>query len=186
MTRYNSQTYLDEWCATLNYPRVHDAIFDAFVMNASAGMTLDLCASTGLLGRRVRDVLDEPVWALEGDDDAVDRGFAAGVYDHDYYPVVPLRITPDTLDDFLTLVKSYGTVNVLARRCFTELSEVVPLWALRDGLHQAGVQCIILEGEKQSRRSRHPLGSADSLMYAFESRYHVKSLRGDVRVLWRH
>lgn len=181
--RYNDQQYLEQWRASRAFPRIHDAIFDACVQWMPDLPFVDLCGSTGLLGRRIHDVLGLKGCGIDADTDAITRGLQAGVYGDDL-PIRHQLITPDTLPDMSMWLRDHNVQTVVARRCFCVISEKCPLPLVQDLFLDLGVTTIILEGQKRDGRAVHPVGSADQQAEAFD-RFTVRFSARDVRVLTR-
>lgn len=160
--RFDATEYVDTWKATGRFPAIHDRI-TALVreeVSPSEGTVLDLCASTGLLGRRLADC-GYTVTAVQEPGPATMTGVAAGVYDP--VDLLALRIAPDTVGEFLRHVEDHEVRTIVARRCFPELWEAlsdVEFGVMARGLVDAGVRRIVLEGRVASHRSTHPLATA--------------------------
>lgn len=188
--RFNDQAYVEAWKRDRTYPRIHNAIYQACVDRLDGTTVLDLCCSTGLLGRRIADCLALPVVAFDGDTDAVNRGLAAGVFSPPCaIPVLCQRLAPDTMPGFLGFLGEHHVTQVVARRCLCDLSEVVPLPDLAAALHAVGVARIVLEGRKLDSRAVHPVGSADAQAAGLTSHFQDVTPHGrygkDVRILVR-
>jgi len=172
--RFNGQERLDEWSDHGIFPKIHDYIYEAAMMElplpSAATRVADLCCSTGLLGARMRSS-GYKVAFLEADTDAIVRGRAAGTFAED-----PLRegfIDEDTIKDTGSWLSGNEVDIILARRCLCVLSERVPLPVVAEVFAEAGVTAILLEGQKILSTSVHPFGSADAQAEGLSSHYDV-------------
>jgi len=172
--RFDSQEHLDAWLADGTYPKIHDWIFDEGLMElplpAEVGRLADLCCSTGLLGARFREA-GYDVAFIEGDSKAIERGRAAGTYGDD--PLWEGNINEANIAEVGTWMKDTGIDAVVARRCLCVLSEKVALTVVADVFADAGVRCILLEGQKISTTSVHPFGSGESQAEGMSNRYRI-------------
>lgn len=181
--RYDSIEYLREWKESGQYPRIHDQIFHvarAFLSVGSSNV-VDLCASTGLLGRRVINELNIPCLAIEANSQSIQNGYEYGAYDHDYQ-AIEFNITDDALELLEQTLRRNVTTDILARRCFYELAETVDLSELSTCFKRAGVRQIIMEGHKY-RAGNNPLVRADEQAFQFLNYYDEIVATHDVRVL---
>lgn len=182
--RFNDPGYVDAWRTARHYPPIHDDMMWAATewIDPRHDKVLDLCSSTGLLGRRVRDRLRVPACAVEADTTAIRHGVDAGVYGPDL-PVLALQITNESLPTLLGFLDAEEPTVVLARRCILELDPFVDLGALARGFAQHGVRRIILEGHKVSVRVTNPLVPADAQAARLCPPYQVQGVLNDVRML---
>jgi hypothetical protein len=161
VTRFDDPAYVDAWAQRRRFPLIHHGIVSTVrtEVDPDGETVLDLCSSTGLLGRQLVDVGHYRVVALEQPGPALDRGRQAGVYDG--IPVLAMRLEPDTVDEFLTWLGVEQVTTVVARRCFPELHDAFgdEFGAFAAGLAQSGVRRIVLEGRIASSRSVHALGT---------------------------
>lgn len=179
--RFDDPQLVHRWRSEGQFPAIHRKVFEAASIHAE-GAVLDLCSSTGLLGRRMVDELGFTCCALEGDQRAVSAGIAAGVYNATL-PVLCLRITPGSLATLHDWCRGHEVRTVVARRCFPELSESVDLNDLREAFARAGIERIILEGRVASARTTHPLGRVQNEVDALAPTYSVRTGGGNIRVL---
>jgi predicted TPR repeat methyltransferase len=173
------QENIDAWSARREYPRIHDAMFGAFVSRAFPvdGAVLDIGCSTGLLGRRIADTGTTVVWA-DGDADATSRGQAAGIIGSLWLG----RMNPDTWPDLCQFIRDEGVTLVVARRILCVLSDAVPTDQIADGFADAGVTAVLLEGQKVDGRSVQPNARADEQADYLADRFPRRAdCGGDVR-----
>lgn len=179
------QSNLDDWKARHVYPKIHDAIFAAYLNHCvgDRGCTLDLGCSTGLLGRRIADTGASVVWA-DGDGNAAQRGTEAGVIDAAYGRLWCRKLDPDSWPDFVNWLRGFDVRTVVARRVLCVLSDVVPADVIRQGFADAGVRTILLEGQKVDKRSvQRNARAGDQVAYLSPDFGLIRNCGGDVRLL---
>lgn len=186
--RYNDQAYVEAWQSGRRYPTIHNAIFDAAAellpAPAKAGRVLDLGCSTGLLGRRLCDHLGYDVAWTDGDEDALQRGLEAGVIESDHY--LRCVLTPESIEAFQGFLVDQGVRTVVARRVLCVYSDRTSPDMLRELFAAAGVERILLEGQRRDRRAVHPFGSADQQVAGMAPTFALRASRSiDVRFLSR-
>lgn len=182
--RFDAPEYVHDWQATGRYPAVHDRITAAVreEVDPSEGVLLDLCSSTGLLGRRLHEH-GYSVVAVQEPGPAVTLGRDAGVYDA--VPLLETRIQPDTLPDLADWIHTHQVSTVVARRCFPELWDMFSdaFHHLADTFADSGVQRIILEGRAVSVRSKHPLATAQREATALAPSWTTERVTGPIAIL---
>ena len=182
MTRFNSPEYVKAWQATGAWPGIHRDMCEAILETPPAETTvLDLCCSTGLLGRWVMDHFDVPVLGMDSDERALDLGMTAGVFTANYAPIRQV-ISLNALPVIREFLEAFGVEYVLARRCLMELGSALPLEYLSHTLAEAGVLTIIMEGHVASNRSVNPLVTADAQCAGLVD-YEVVKKRANTRTL---
>lgn len=177
--RFNDPFYVEDWVTNGNYPKIHNNIF-SIAKERPVSRFVDLCCSTGLLGRRLVDELGWSGCSIDSDARALERGLEAGVFDS--IPVQLMKITPATLGELFAFLSDHEVTTVVARRCLCVLWEVVPLDELQSMFLDVGVDTILLEGRRIDNRAVHPLGSADAQAAAFD-RFKVTRSFKDIRLL---
>ena len=182
--RYDDLEYVTDWVEHGRFPKIHDTIFNAAVEHLPDDPLLDLCASTGLLGRRLHDVLNLPACSQDGDDRAVAMGTEHGVYADDV-PVKLLKLTPDSMPELADWMQAHEVATVVARRCLCVLSEAVPFEQTRDLFGDLGIKAVLLEGQTQTSRATHPFGHADRQVEALAPVFKLKWSSKHVRFLVR-
>lgn len=169
------QSNLDAWVRDREYPAIHDQFFDAYMteVHGDPGAVCDIGCSTGLLGRRIAERGASVVWA-DGDADATQRGIQAGVIEPERLWLG--RFSPESWPGFCCWLQDMRVGVLVARRILCVLSDAVPADMIRDGLAEAGVHTIILEGQKVDGRSVQRNATADD---------QVAYLAPDFRLAWR-
>lgn len=183
--RFDAPEYLQEWQDTGRYPAIHDAIFNMAAATLEPGTpVLDLGACTGLLTARLQRA-GYTVTAAEGNAESYRAGRAAGTWGE--APVWTQYVTPATLDGFASLLAERRVEALIARRVLPEVYDGMAgdFPAFADVLRHSPVRTIILEGRKASRRTTHPLGSAEREVAALWGTWKVAEAAGDVVVLER-
>ncbi|WP_372672559.1 hypothetical protein [Amycolatopsis kentuckyensis] len=161
--RFDDPSYVDAWGRAGVFPRIHQGIVQHVLTETEPvdGHVLDLGACTGLLGRQLADN-GFTVFAVQEPGPAHDLGRGRGVFDP--IPVLDLRVTPDTIGTLVAWIEQVDVRTVIARRVFPELWDALGGKAgfdqLAEGLADAGVERIFLEGRAVSSRTTHPLGDA--------------------------
>jgi hypothetical protein len=183
--RFDAPEYVDAWQASGVFPTIHDRIVNVArsEIGPCDGTVLDLCSSTGLIGRRLADV-GYQVMACQEPGPALQLGRERGVYAG--IPVLEVRITPGTLGRLLAWCEDHQVRTVVARRCFPELWDALgadDFPVLVRELAEAGVERIVLEGRVASGRSVHPLATAAAEVAAFASHWVAAGTFGQVAVL---
>lgn len=185
MTRFDDPKYVTDWKQTGRFPAIHARIASAVreEVDPGSGPVLDLCSSTGLLGRQLVEH-HYTVLAVQEPGPALELGVVAGVYDE--IPYLELRITRTTLNVFLRWMEQQAVRTVVARRCFPELFDVLgteQFPVLARSLHMAGVERIVAEGRVESGRTVHPLGSIKQEVSALAQHWKPVVIRGPIATL---
>lgn len=183
--RFDAPEYVDAWQASGVFPTIHDRIVSVTrsEIGPREGTVLDLCSSTGLIGRRLAEA-GYRVVACQEPGPALQLGRERGVYDG--IPVLDVRITPGTLGRLLAWCEDHQVRTVIARRCFPELWDALgpdDFPVLVRELTEAGVERIVLEGRVASGRSVHPLASAAAEVAAFAGHWSSAGSLGQIAVL---
>jgi hypothetical protein len=186
-TRFDAEEYVTAWVERGDYPKIHVPI-TAWVrenVGPEEGHVLDLCSSTGLLGRKLAQA-GYRVRAVEQPGPGLELGRQNRVYEH--IPLMPLKIGPDTLDDLAEWLSGRLTATepvrtVVARRAFPELWDAMggtqkDFACLVEVLRASGVRNILLEGRQVSKRSTHPLASAADEARALGPSFKAVAWRG--------
>lgn len=184
MTRFDSPALLTAWEAG-QYPAIHDAIFNTIAATVPPGArVLDLGACTGLLTSRLQKA-GYVVTAAEGNMRSYRAGLQAGTWGA--APVWTQYVTPGTLEGFMALLEDRDVDVIAARRVTPEVHDSMgdSFYQFIDAITGSRVRTIILEGRKPSRKTVHPLGSADAEAAAYGPYWRVTDRAGDVRVLER-
>lgn len=156
--RFDDPGYLETWRLKKVYPRIHDAIFGAFMSHARGTAVLDLGCSHGLLAERLIHFGGAfHAVGVDADEKAIERGVAAGIQ----ATLIPLRLTDATLCRLTGLIKDHGLNVVIARRILPELFGDDPTFGRRfaEEIAAAGIAELFLEGRVASGRSVNPLRS---------------------------
>lgn len=185
--RFDAEDLVTAWRERGEYPKIHTAM-TAWVrenVDPREGPVLDLCSSTGLLGRRLA-AAGYTVRAVELPGPALQLGRSHGIYE--YVPVMSLKIERDTLEDLgdwlrATVMPGHDPIRtVVARRAFPELWDSLDgaegLSALGRLLAECGVRNVLLEGRAHSKRTTHPLGEASAEVNALAESWRVLCWRG--------
>lgn len=154
--RYNSPERLEEWKATGAFPAIHNDIFSYAASYLTTTRVLDLCCSYGLLGQRmVTFGLVDFACGVDAEMDTIEAAKAAGIT----IPLYGLKITPETLDQFISIIREHKVNGIIARRCISELFPLQPAWAIQfaDAVREAGVLEFILEGRAIVPKPTHPI-----------------------------
>lgn len=162
--RFDAPEHVRTWQKFSRYPDIHHDIvgWTRITVAPSDGTVLDLCSSSGLLGRQLADC-GYIVTAVQEPNAAVQLGLDAGVYRG--IPLLHARIDGEALPAFLHWVGEQQVETVVARRAFPELWDALGadgFAELARGLVAAGVETIVLEGRAPTRKAVHPLASADA------------------------
>lgn len=158
--RFNSPELLDTWKRTGRFPAIHDDMAAAALNLVRGTRFLDLGCGFGLLGARIAKAAGEHVCiGVEADKSVIEAGTAAGVrtvYHH-------LRLTAETLDQFVSIVRCHGINVILARRVMPELFGEDTTLGVRFAcaMYHAGVKEMLVEGRVVSARSTNALASID-------------------------
>lgn len=187
--RFDAPEHVGLWQKTGRFPAIHDAIANHVrtVVSPGDGPVLDLCSSSGLLGRRLLD-LGYTVTAVQESNAALSLGLSAGVYRG--VPLLEARITLGSLPLFLHWVGEQEVDTIVARRAFPELWDGVGgaggFAQLAEGLAECGVERIVLEGRAPTRKATHPLASADAEVEALSRHgWSLSDTVGHIRELSR-
>lgn len=187
MTRFDDPDYVRDWQQHGRFPAIHTRMISAIreEIDPESGVVLDLCSSTGLLGRRLANHGYQVV-AVQEPGRALTLGIDAGVYN--LVPHLALRITAESLGQLLAWIETQQVRTVVARRCFPELFDQLgpsDFPVLSRELAAAGVERIAMEGRVQSQRTVHPLGSIQQEITALDQHWAAGPVRGPIAVLTR-
>jgi hypothetical protein len=154
--RFDAPELVAAWRKDRSYPAIHDRLFRLVTSEAEGRRFIDLCAGTGLLGRRLTDVGFHGV-AVE----ANRRSILNGAYGNDFL-ALELRLGPDNLPDLSSWMRAAGVTVVIARRCLPELHDSgIMLAALSASLIDGGAEELFVEGRVWSPRAVHQLASVE-------------------------
>lgn len=154
MGRFDDPALVEAWRSRGEWPAIHRQLVGMIHERAVGRRFLDLCASTGLLGRQLT-TLGFNGWAIEakpGDPNAYDAMFG----------VVQLKLTPATLALLHDAIDANGADVVVARRCLPELEDagVTPAM-LADVLASAGVTELFVQGRRPTPNAVHRLATVE-------------------------
>lgn len=188
--RFDSEDYLTEWRDGRTFPPIHDGIYALAEKHLPLGETVvDLGACTGLLSRRLSDVLGLDVIAVEPHHASRLRGARYGTWgDRIHVHTLPIS-SKAGIGHFRTLLTVTKPTAIVARRVFPEIyesTELVEPGSWDDfvaALNASTVTMIIVEGRKFSTRTTHPLGNLDLEIAALGPRWAVTERDGDLAVL---
>ncbi|MBI1213832.1 MAG: hypothetical protein GC190_20415 [Alphaproteobacteria bacterium] len=172
MGRFDAPELVQRWQQLGEYSRIHDDITHMAMSHLNAKRVMDLCCSTGLLGRRLLDCLKlERVTWVDSSKPAIDAGLAANVIDCKYAYV--MRVDRQSLAAFMGIIGRESLTAIVARRCMPELFGY-DLQLGRDfaaAIAGAGVTQIFLEGRVPSPNAVNPLSSIDDEVEIFTAHY---------------
>jgi hypothetical protein len=164
--RFNDPEYVAAWRRDGTFPAIHTKLVELVLSKAKGRTFVDLCGSTGLLGRQLvsRGMTGSAV-------EASSKAIIGGAYDGAYL-ALELRLTPASLPILISWIRTTGAVTAIARRCLPELADA-GLWpdALGQALIEAGITELFLEGRVVSARSVHKLASAELEIAALAKRW---------------
>jgi hypothetical protein len=181
--RFDDPSYVQEWLDTGTYPRIHDAIFYVAAQYLTGAPALDLCCSTGLLGKRVMDQLGIQCFGVDGDFNALLVGQKSGVFRDSSLMFIDIK--PDTLKYLGVFLSEHRVSEVLARRCLYELAKKVPLSDVANLFYECGVTQIIMEGHVFAQGSTNFMLQADNQALSLLPWYEQVFQKNNVRVLRR-
>ncbi len=158
---YNDSKHLKAWTSRRTYPAIHNGIFDAVSsLSRWDGGAIDVCCCYGLIGQRIRHHLGRPAMGVEGLQWQIDAALAAGIE----IPLYRMMIAPDTIDAMGRLIRDFGAVTMVARRCLSEIFYPDQSFASEFGkvVIESGIKEIFLQGRAFSSRSTHPIPHTDA------------------------
>lgn len=176
-TRYNDESYLQNWQNKDVFPRIHDDIFTLFMQTFESESVLDLCCAIGILGTRIHEKAGIDVCGVELLEKNILRAKKWGVP----IEILQLSIEPSTLPTFTDWIKVNNVTGIVARRCISELFGNTPdgkvdwewtkLWT--NAVADAGVEEIWIEGRADQGRSVHPIPDTKTEIQCLSERYDV-------------
>ena len=171
--RFNSQEHLDTWKRTGQFPFIHDDLFSLIANYSREAQFMDLCCSTGLLGRRVVESDHSATCvSVDGDALAMNAAVQAGVFDYNHRMTPVVRRLEDTAS-LVSLFREHTVRAIIARRCLPELfgddlalgKEFAQLAYVR------GVREIFLEGRVRVSEPVNALSCVEKEMELFTGLY---------------
>ena len=181
--RFNAAEYVEQWKENGKYPAIHNAIFSAINVHGHGGKMLDLCCSTGLLGKRIAKLGNYSVIGVESDKRAIELAQKLG----NDLPIYEFKINRPNLEAFMDILKNENVTAIAARRCIPELfGEDVPLgMTFVEGIYEHGVQEVFLEGRVKTKNATNVFNSIEKEIELFVLCYDLVTQNGNVAYLRR-
>jgi SAM-dependent methyltransferase len=150
---YDSPELVRAYRVDGKYPAIHRPIFDFALKHLQGRSVLDLCSSTGLLGRHFADLGQGwQVCAVEASGESIARGVYDELTDGPQIDVLRLKITDHSLDRLVGFMRQHQVDAVIARRAIYLL---VGVRRLSEALLAGGAREIVLQGLVRSPRLKN-------------------------------
>lgn len=165
--RFDDDEHLKAYHERGEYPKIHDDIFslNRFV---KVDNVVDLGSCTGLLSRRLADKY-KLVIGIEPSKKYVEKAIQG-----DNIKYINMGINEDTLGEFAKAIRDNNIKAVYARRVVPEIYETGGMELVRSfitALYDTGVEYVILEGRKSTKKAKNPLHSIDEEVKMFDKLY---------------
>lgn len=177
--RFNDLKHVENYKNNGEYPKIHNDIY-AMSKYVTAKNVIDLGCCTGLLASRLREKHQKIIGIEPNDNYLMHAIKEEGIK---YYK---LKVEKETLSTIGELIRNEGVTAVYARRVLPEILESGGSELVRELVKvffSNGVQFIVLEGRKATKRAVNPLKSIEREVEACSKYYDVIHTFNDCAVL---